>query len=52
MRSKIIPGPSQQVAEFMGSAIPVSVKDNNGDLLSEDNGFLDEAFSNEWEIVR
>ena len=27
------------------------VKDNNGDLLSEDNGFLDEAFGNEWEIV-
>jgi hypothetical protein len=28
------------------------VKDNNGDLLSEDNGFFDEAFGNEWEIVR
>ena len=27
-------------------------KDNNGDLVSEDNGFLDEAFGNEWEIVR
>ena len=24
----------------------------NGDLLSEDNGFLDEAFGNEWKIVR
>jgi hypothetical protein len=24
----------------------------NGDLLSEDNGFFDEAFGNEWEIVR
>ena len=28
------------------------VKDSNGDLLSEDNGFFDEAFGNEWEIVR
>ena len=28
------------------------VKDNTGDLLSEDNGFFDEAFGNEWEIVR
>jgi hypothetical protein len=28
------------------------VKDNHGDLFSEDNGFLDEAFGNEWEIVR
>ena len=27
------------------------VKGNNGDLLSEDNGFLDEVFGNEWEIV-
>jgi len=24
----------------------------NGDRLSEDNGFFDEAFGNEWEIVR
>ena len=32
--------------------MPVSVKENNGDLLSEDNGFLDEAFGNEWKIVR
>jgi hypothetical protein len=28
------------------------VNDNNEDLLSEDNGFVDEAFGNEWEIVR
>ncbi|HEU0047982.1 MAG TPA: hypothetical protein VFQ43_10310 [Nitrososphaera sp.] len=28
------------------------VKDNNGDLLSEGNGFLDEVFGSEWEIVR
>jgi hypothetical protein len=28
------------------------VKDNDGDLLSEDNGFLDEAFGIEWEILR
>ena len=28
------------------------VKDNNGDLLSENNGFFDEAFGHEWEIVR
>src|SRR5262245_47203764 len=27
------------------------VKENNGDPLSEHNGFLDEAFGNEWEIV-
>ena len=32
--------------------MPVSVKENNGDLFSEDNGFLDEAFGNEREIVR
>jgi hypothetical protein len=25
---------------------------NNGDLLSEDNGFVDEVFGHEWEIVR
>jgi hypothetical protein len=28
------------------------VKDNQGDLLSEDNGFVVEVFGNEWEIVR
>ena len=33
-------------------SMPVSVKENNGDLFSEDNGFLDETFGNEWEIVR
>lgn len=27
------------------------VFDHNGDLLSEDNGFLDEVFGNKWEIV-
>ena len=32
--------------------MPVSVKENNGDLFSEDNGFVDEVFANEWEIVR
>jgi hypothetical protein len=40
MTSKVIPDPSRKVAEFMGSAMPVSVKENNGDLFSEDNGFL------------
>ena len=30
----------------------VNPRRNNGDLLSEDNGFLDETFGNEWEIVR
>ena len=33
-------------------SMPVSVKENNGDLFSEDNGFLDETFGNEREIVR
>ena len=27
-------------------------RDNNGDLFSDDNGFLDEILGNEWEIVR
>jgi hypothetical protein len=43
---------TQPVAEFVGSGMPVSVKENSGGLFSEDNGFLDETFGNEWEIVR
>jgi hypothetical protein len=27
-------------------------KDNSKDLCSDDNGFLDDAFGDEWEIVR
>jgi hypothetical protein len=34
------------------SRYPPLVKNKNGDLLSEHNGFLHEVFGNEWEIVR
>ena len=38
--------------KFLNPRCPSVVKDNNRDLLSQDNGFLDAAFRNEWETVR
>jgi hypothetical protein len=52
MTSKIYQIPASKWLSSWDPRCLLVVKDNNGDLLSEDNGFLDEAFGDEWEIGR
>jgi hypothetical protein len=51
-RKSIVSFRELQRSGILASRIFAGTGDSEKYLLSKDNGFLDEAFGNEWEIVR